>query len=227
MHVEIRFEEKRLCGYRKPSKDGVGIYLRGDGILRPCERLPFVLDFCPCCGAGITPSRGFTWIDPIKLFDPELYPGCTHHVQPVHGQHEYLTDDCATCVMCNPWLAGHQAGLIWIGEQHYKTPHDFVREARTMGISRKIAAIPTGFEVGKHWIYLAHRKALQSLRDDGKIVWQGGVFMTFQPSVVELVIDNPDNVPDKAIEIVKRLGEDKAKIVKVIHDTEEEMLLDE
>lgn len=216
MQVEISHEAKRRCGFRKPAKDGVGIYLRGPGKFEPCERLPFVLETCPCCGAGFAPARGFTWINPMNLFDPYAEPACTasHDESGVH--------DHERCWMCNPELLGSKAGLIWVGEKFYPLPEDFEREARTMGISRKIAAIPQGFEVGTHAIFLAHRKVLAQVGADGKTTWLPGVFMAFKPTHIELVIDNPDKVPDKAIELAKRLGDDRCKIIKVIAEDEAE-----
>lgn len=217
MEVVISYEEIRECGYRKPAKDGVGIYLRGPGRFEDCERLPFILDTCPCCGAGFVPARGFTWINPMSLFDPYVEPRCTatlSHEQDKHHDHE-------RCWLCNPELLGSKAGLIWIGEKFYKTPDDFAREANKMGISRKIAAIPNGFEVGTHAIFLAHKKVLKSIVD-GKEVWKPGVFMAFKPSYIDLVIDDPNRIPDKAIELAKRLGEDKCRLVKVIPEANAE-----
>lgn len=217
MQVQISYEAERECGYRKPSKDGVGIYLRGFGKFEDCERLPFLLDVCPCCSAGFSPTRGFTWINPMSLFDPYTEPRCiaTHYKEDASHDHE-------RCWLCNPELLGSKAGLLWIGEQHYKTPHEFVREAAAMGISRKIAAIPHGFEVGEHAIFLAHRKAVQVRDDKGELIWKSGVFMAFKPTHIDLVVNDIDNVPGKAIELAKRVGEDKVNILKVIPDKESE-----
>lgn len=227
MKVEISYETERGCGFRKPSKDGVGIYLRGVAKYERCERLPFLLDVCPCCGSGFSPTRGFTWIDPMTLFNPETEPRCTDYVFDglVEGYRSDPDHNHKSCWMCNPELLGNRAGLIWIGEQHYKSPQDFTREAELMGISRKVAAIPNGFRVGEDAIFLAHRKAIYLTAASGKekIGWQPGVFASFKPTHVELVIDDPDAIPNKAIEIAKRLGEGKVKIVKVIPDTEEEV----
>lgn len=209
MKVHISLEAARECGFRKPSKDGVGIYLRGFGKAEDCERLPFPLTVCPCCGSGYKPTRGFTWINPMVLFDPYSEPKCMDH--------EGLDHDHERCWICNPELLGSRAGLIWIGEQHYDTPQAFMREAARMGISRKIAAIPNGFEVGEHAIFLAHRKCRKV---DGE--WEAGVFMAFKPTHIDLVIHDPDRVPDKAINIAKELGEDKVRIVKVIPDKDDD-----
>jgi hypothetical protein len=55
-----------------------------------------------------------------------------------------------------------KAGLLWIGEEFYKTPEDFNREAGEMGISRRITSIPRGYEIGKTWVFLAHRKTIET-----------------------------------------------------------------
>lgn len=232
MKVEISFESKRECGFRKPGKDGVGIYLRGASKYENCERLPFLLDVCPCCGSGFSPTRGFTWINPMTLFDPYTEPKCVNvHFDPMWGT-EYKSNDThnhEACWLCNPELLGSKAGLIWIGEQHYDSPQKFVMEAETMGISRKISAIPNGFQIGEHAIFLAHRKTVYLTEASGKekLGWQPGVFMAFKPTCVDLVIDDPNKVPNKAIEIAKRLGKDNVRIVKVIPDTEEGEIEDE
>lgn len=223
MNVVISYEEARECGFRKPSKDGVGLYLRGSNQGEDCERLPFPLKTCPCCGAGFRYTRGFTWINPMSLLDPYMEPKCINsHFDPMWGT-EYRADDHhhhEHCWLCNPELLGSKAGLIWIGEQHYKSPQQFVAEANRMGISRKIAAIPNGFEVGEHAIFLAHAKGIYEKDEEGNYQWVPAIFMAFKPHMIDLVIDDPDNVPNKAIEIAKRLGEGKARIVKVIPNKE-------
>lgn len=93
-----------------------------------------------------------------------------------------------------------------------------------MGISRKIAAIPNGFKVGEHAIFLAHRKAIYLTQGSGKekLGWQPAVFMAFKPTHVELVIDDENNPPEKAINMAKKLGADKCKIIKVIPDKQDD-----
>lgn len=214
MKVHILYEERRLCGYRKPSKDGIGIYLRGSSFNESCERLPWLLDVCPCCGQGYKFSRSFTWINPMSMFDPYTEPLCTMlEADDPHIRHRH-----EQCWMCNPELLGSQAGLIWIGEKFYARPRDFMREAEIMGISRKLPAIPNGFVVGEHAIFLAHIRTFMSYDENGKVVYKPGVFAAFKPTSVDLVIDNPEDIPDRAIEIARRLGEDKVRICKVIPD---------
>lgn len=206
-----------MCGYRHSGKDGVGIYLvEGPATTEPCPRLPFPLTVCPCCGHGIKFSRGYTWIDPTLWFDPEL-PPVTEWDHPTHQTRR--------CTLCNPAAVGHRAGLLWVGEQHYPTAAHFAREANEMGISRRISAVPRDFVPGKTVVYLAHIRTVPpkatDLLKDPKAPWQPGVFRTFVPVAVDLVIDDPDNIPEKAISLKERLG-DGARIVKVLPDTEGE-----
>lgn len=143
--IETREDHVRGCGWRKEG----GLYLITDGGGRVCYKLPVPLDICPTCGAGIKFSRGFTWIDSDKLLGDR---GCAPPA--LDGGVSY----CDECALALPRLG--RAGLIWIGEQFYKTPLDFTREAARLGISRRIASVPRDFEVGKTWILLAHLKAI-------------------------------------------------------------------
>lgn len=205
--VQVSVEQKRGCGFRKPGADGVGIYLVGGGGGQACERLPWALSVCPCCGGGIRQSRGFTWINPAALLNGE--PEC----DPILAGHSHTR-----CPVCNPDLFGGKAGLMWVGEKYYPTPESFAIEAEQMGISKKIAAIPNGFELGTHFILLAHSKA------DSRLVWDDsgkpsvqhvpGIFFVFRPVGVDLVIANQNKVPERALNIAERLG-DLARIIVV------------
>lgn len=214
MKVEILFEGPRGCGFRKPGKDGVGIYLRSSTFREDCERFPWLLECCPTCGQGYKFSRSFTWINPMSMFDSYTEPVCTAILadDPFGGhRHEQ-------CWMCNPELLGSKAGLIWIGEKFYARPKDFMQEAALMGISRKLPAIPNGFVVGEHAIFLAHIRTFASRDEKGQVIYKPGVFAAFKPSSVDLVIEDENHVPDRAIEIARRIGEDKVRICKVIPD---------
>lgn len=133
-------ERRRGCGFRKIG----GLYIVSGGRGYACDRLPYPLEICPTCGHGIKQTRGYTWID-VEALVGGLHPNCA--------------DDFA-CPLCMKPDAIGRAGLLWIGEKFYKTPDDFIREAAEMGISRRISAIPRGFNVGRTWILLAHPKAI-------------------------------------------------------------------
>ena len=162
--VETLHEAKRGCGFRKPSKDGVGIYLMGTGVAEPCERMPFPLQVCPVCGEGIRFFRGFRWVNPTRLFAPNIEPICKAYdiINDVFNIHPRDPHHHEYCAICNPrGVAGEKAGLMWIGKKFY-TPTGFIKEAITRGISKKINAVPKDFILGEHWIYLAHQEAVQT-----------------------------------------------------------------
>lgn len=133
-------EKRRGCGYRKVG----GMYLCGSYTSLPCDRLPFPLDTCPVCGSGIKVGRAFTSITPLHLF--QLHQDCLDVSRP--------------CFICDP--AEAIAYIMKVGEQHYPTPADFMREGVEQGISKRISAVPRDFELGKTIIYLAHPRACES-----------------------------------------------------------------
>lgn len=209
MNIVTSVEAVRGCGYRKTGAGGVGIYLMGQGVFEPCERLPFPLHVCPTCGEGVKPSRGWTWTDPRELFDPAAEPRCTADDFSGFPHAHYL------CWACSP--REERAGLLWIGEAHYATAREFLEEAATMGISRKVSALPRGFEPGRTVVYLAHRKAAQGEDDDGEPVAVPAVFTVFKPERVDLVVDttDPAELPPRALHLAERLG-DRGRLVKVV-----------
>lgn len=158
----MAIEPRRGCGYRKVG----GLYLVGDGPSAECCRLPLRLTVCPCCSAGIKQTRGWTWINPVLMFGESYRP------------------DCNVCPAGNPARMGERAGLLWIGERFYATPEHFNAEARALGISRRIAAVPRGFKVGETWVLLAHPKACKPDAEGHT----AGVFRIFRPSRIEKIL---------------------------------------
>ena len=201
-NVQTVYEAKRGCGWRSPGADGVGVYLRGIGVFDPCHRLPFPLTVCGCCGQGIKQSRGFTWIAPERLFAPDVEPTCSIKCKCYLNPFGAITKD--------RWP--QMAGLMWVGAKYY-TPEKFIREAETMGISKKVATVPIGFELGKDIIYMAHPKAVRDWLDTEN-PYKPGVFMVFKPTHVDLVVDSPENIPSKANHLINIHG-DKAQLVQV------------
>ena len=112
-------EPARGCGFRKKG----GIYLVSDGLAAPCGRLPIPLDVCPCCGAGIKPTRGWTWIQPRMIIEKTEPPACSG-------------DYCTECPVGGD--IPERAGLLWIGEKFYATVEQFEIEAARLGVSRRI-----------------------------------------------------------------------------------------
>jgi len=132
-------EAKRGCGYRKVG----GYYLIGGQLSAPCDRLPYKLEVCPVCGAGVKPSRGFTQINPLHLF----------------GYHLDCHDEYRPCIVCDP--KDEVAYMMNVGEKFYRTPEIFMEEARAMGVSKRIPFVPKELKLGKTVIYLCHPKAFE------------------------------------------------------------------
>jgi len=190
--IETRVEGKRGCGFRKPG----GMYLVAAGLSATCHKLPIETTTCPTCGAGIRPARGWTWVDGDVL--AAQVPCETPQA-------------CRACPLCNGTL-GH-CGLLWVGERHYRTPEAFTAEALRMGVSRRVAAIPRGFQVGKTWVLLGHRKALSG--PDGEP--RPGIFHAFRPTAIEYVVREDDS--QEHLESLSKRG---IKLVRVIHAGESE-----
>lgn len=181
--VELRVERKRGCGYRKPG----GIYLISGGVPAPCGKLPVELNVCPVCHGGIKPARGWTWIDPRPFI-----PDGPCRLDDIKAE----TSFCQTCPLHNP---PEKAGLVWIGEQHYSSPLDWLVEAKTMGVSRRIPAIPIDFVVGETLVMVAHRKTPlgppKALAVDDSLVGPA-IFSVFTPNRIEYVVKGDESSED-------------------------------
>jgi len=200
--VQVRDEGPRGCGYRKLS----GLYLVSRGLTNPCGRLPIPLNRCPCCGAGIAPSRGWTWVSPVLI--AQAAPPCKYG--DADGR-------CSLCIVnrlikesTHPDYAmvEHLCGLLWVGEQFYEKPKDFVEEAQDLGISRRIHTVPRGFRVGETPVMLAHRKGMVVWETDEvtgapKPVEVPAVFSIFVPSAIEVIVTG-DESDDEIEDLLKR-----------------------
>ena len=197
-------EQKRLCGWRKIN----GLYLCGEYISVPCDRLPLPLTACPVCGQGIKVSRGFTKINPHRLW----------------GMHQDCEDIYRPCFLCDP--QDEPAYIMLVGAGHYKTPEDFLDEAGRMGISKRIPFIPKEMELGKTIVYLAHPKACEvrepaivqqamgileeaetnqpKLLDVDRVEKHLGIFCAFIPKRVEKLIWESDATPEGLEKLEKR-----------------------
>lgn len=206
--IESR-ESARGCGFRKVG----GLYLVFDGAGHDCGKMPIPLCVCPTCGAGIKPARGWTWIDGDALTAEARKKSCPRKRS--YGQKKARRDACAGCPMDQDAPFG-RAGLIWIGEQFYPTPVDFQREAARMGISRRIAAVPRGFEAGKTFVFLAHRFAFPNpLVPEGPFT--PGVFSIFVPTRIEIICDGTES--DDQIKEYEGRGLTPVKVIPIGVDT--------
>lgn len=200
-------EQRRRCGYRKLG----GLYLVSGPGGMPCDRLPLELTVCPTCSQGIKQSRGWTWVDVAALVD---------------GTHRGCGDEWE-CPFCfRPGDMG-MAGLLWVGGKFYPSVKSFEDEARAMGISRRIAAVPRGFAAGKTWVLLAHPKTIARrcgcVRDgyesmslisppDPKcehcegtgMVFTTGIFKVWQPLRIEKILEESKRGTEEHLDLEKR-----------------------
>lgn len=200
----MAIEPVRGCGYRKIN----ALYLVGDYISVPCDRLPYPLETCPTCGGGIKVSRGFTKINPLRLF----------------GTHQDCQDRIRPCFMCDP--KDEIAFIMLVGAGNYKTPADFQSEARRLGVSKRIPFIPRELELGRTIIYLAHPKAcevtvspvmqqamaiikesetkqprlMEAERNEKRL----GIFSAFMPQRIEKLIWESQATPEEMESLEKR-----------------------
>lgn len=211
-------EKKRGCGYRKIG----GLYLCGGGIWVECDRLPLRVGHCPTCGAGIHFTRAFTEINALRLFGSHDYSDRDEKsgifIQRCH-------DKVRPCHVCDP--KDEPAFIMMVGSKYY-TPESFIREAREMGVSKKIPFIPKNLELGRTVVYLAHPKAVEVrealavqqamaiVEDKGtmqprlldaetKPTYALGIFCAFIPTQVEKLIKQSE-ATEETLEALRKRG---------------------
>jgi hypothetical protein len=169
----------------------------------PCCKLPIPLDVCPCCGGGVKQTRGWTWIDP----QPWLQGPCTV----IHGVNAGLRPMCPTA---DPATLGNKVGLLWIGAGFYPTPDAFLHEAELLGISRRITAIPRGFKLGEHWVFLAHPKGYPRIDPEKSaagggaeaVTWVPAIFRIFKPTAIEKIVTQTQSQDAEEMAKLEKLG---------------------
>ena len=207
----MAIEPVRGCGYRKIG----GLYLVGDFISVPCDRMPYPLETCPTCGGGIKVGRSYTKINPFRLWGPHDYPKTSSHQQ--------CKDTFRPCFMCDP--KDEIALLMNVGAGYYETPEDFMAEGRQLGICKRIPHIPPELEVGKTIVYLTHPKACEvrapvalqqamsileeaeakqpKLLEAERVTKALGIFTAFIPQRIEKLIKESEATPE-TIEALKK-----------------------
>lgn len=189
-------EGKRGCGYRVAG----GLYLRSPGSGRPCGLLPIPLVSCPTCGHGIKFCRGWTWINVAALaaMKPD---GCKGIY--TDFKNAITTDTtCGDCPLADAKI--QRAGLLWIGEKFYKTPEAWAKEARDMGVCRRIKSVPHGFKLGETWVALAHIRAIPApIMADVETCPTPGIFRLFKPTAIEYVTKG-DETEEQLADLEKR-----------------------
>lgn len=182
----MAIEARRACGFRKVG----GIYLCGSGTGMPCCKLPIIFDVCPTCGHGVKQTRGWTWIKPRPWLENQICIEVRYGI----------------CPAASPDKLGDRVGLLWIGTAFYRTPAAFIEEAASLGISRRIVAIPRGFKLGESWIFLAHPHVKQTIDADGKPQWHAGVFRIFKPDRIEKIVTRSESRDADAMEKLAKAG---------------------
>lgn len=196
--VNVVTEGPRGCGHRKVG----GKYFVTDGISMPCPALPLEVSRCPCCDAGIKPTRSFAWFSPARFFKFPCPVECSTYQE--RGRCEPFQQD--------------RAGIMWVGAKFYPTPEAWASEAKTQGVSKRISQVPKDFVVGETWIFIGHRKAIvetcscvqndapelgcEKCKGTGKIE-KPGVFHAFKPTRIEIVIDET-YTQEKVDELIKK-----------------------
>ncbi len=177
-------EAARGCGYREVG----GLYMMGMGLGAPCCRLPSKIVPCDKCGATLKRGRNWEWVDP-RLALAGSKPVCMIP-QAVIEKEIYSPQDpllalqvVGTMIIPDCPLAdttermGKRVGLVWVGDKYY-SPTSFIEEGKTMGISKRLAMLPKGFDPkNPPWILLVHPKACQGghkhrWRVKGKTKWR-------------------------------------------------------
>lgn len=178
-------EARRGCGFRKVG----GLYLVGSGIGNACDRLPIPLEICPCCGHGIKQTRGWTWVDIAGLVGGDHQVALTaESVARYNTLVEGAECECPhACPLCHNVASMGRGGLLWIGTQFYPTIDAFEIEARTLGVSRRITAVPRGFEVGKTWLLFAHARGVIKPSGPLTAAYVPAIFRVWKPERLERI----------------------------------------
>jgi len=195
MEPRISYEAERGCGMRKVG----GLYLVSPPQPTSCGRFPIHTTVCPTCGAGIRPSRGFTWVDGNAIRDMAKvcpYQELAGDDAALLGGGPVIAEECHDCAMT---MDIGRAGLIWIGTMHYPTPQAFVREGMVMGHSRRLPGnrLPRGFVIGETEVFLGHRWAVAPWSvpgydpdmDKDNLKMEPGIFGIWRPTAAEKVVD--------------------------------------
>jgi hypothetical protein len=188
-------EKARGCGFRRVG----GQYLVGSGLTRSCDMLPVKLLPCPTCGFIVPFNRGFMWLSKKWI---ESY---------AKGHRATVACTCPeVCSLCFPETNDlKKYGFMWVGSNDY-SPGSFMAEARSMGISKRIAKIPKGLKLGKTWVLLGHRKVpfSPSFHPEGmhkkEPEYAPGVFYAFVPRRVEKLIWKSQATPGQLKKMKKQ-----------------------
>jgi hypothetical protein len=216
-------EAKRGCGYRKVG----GLYMVSGQLSAPCGRLPLEVHICPTCKGGIKQTRGWTWVDAGALL---ANAAACRVDESMRYQLEY--EQCTHCPASRNNLEKlTHAGLVWVGGSFYPEAEDFMREARAMGVSRRIPAIPRGFRLGETWLLIGHPKAVSLSPTDPRVtdeereelrlanvklaeagepqryaIARKGIITMFKPTAIEKIVTQTQSTDAAAMEELAKKG---------------------
>lgn len=183
----MAIEPKRGCGFRRAG----GLYLVSGKLSAPCCRLPLPLTVCPTCSEGIKQTRGWRWVEPKPLFAKAPQP-CSLDSSFRDAASRHLL--CPLSRFSPQGIFNDQrCGLLWVGASFYATPEHFTAEAAMLGVSKRIASIPSAFVLAETWVLLAHPFACRD-RETGKLA--PGVFAVFRPQRVEKLVKRSEAAPE-------------------------------
>lgn len=193
----MAIEPKRACGYRKVG----ATYLVGPLGDEKCHLLPVKLGICPTCNTGIKQTRGWTWVDPLGLWDSKW---SNKYECAGEGYSANHCDDCPLCNLDN--FNGDKAGLLWVGENFYENPKDFLKEAVELGVSKRISAVPNGFIAGMDYVLLAHPSAIEGNNPPNYVDPKPGIFLLWKPARIEKIITETMSKNEKLMETLTNRG---------------------
>jgi hypothetical protein len=220
-------EAKRGCGYRKVG----GLYLVGPKLSGGCGKLPVELHVCPTCTSGIKQTRGWIWVAAKPIFEAQecREQGVLTSAMVANGSVTHMRDrGCDACPLGGGIdLLGDKCGLLWVGGKFYPEPEDWMKEANTLGVSRRIAALPRGFKLGEHWVLIAHPRAIKrrpqtpeeqaELVDANKARVQDdlpleaflvrkGIISVFQPTAIEKIVTESQAKETAEMDALRKKG---------------------
>ena len=225
--IEEIFETQRGCGRRYAGRRRFGLYLFGGCFAESCERLPFPLQPCSCCGRPYIQNRNMMRFYHETVLKYDVEPRC--HLHDVGSRHEN-SHHHERCPVCCPSLVieeGQWSWQFWVGTEY--TPKQFIEEAEREGISKRIPRLPKEFEWGQ-WVYLLHRWAMvdsAELGDDQRELVSPGIFYVFKPSELHIVVETLDSMklPEEALDIYYK-NQEHARFLYVRNDSEQKEMFD-
>ena len=170
-------KRERGCGFRSPG----GNYIMGGAWPTPCDRLPMPIPVCATCGTTIEFFRGAKKINPRDLF--KVHPE-------VRDQINFCSCTPA-CPVCYPPIKGW---VMWVGEQFY-TIESFMSEARSQGLSKRIAQFPKEMAPGDY-LYLAYKKGYQErgTEDWKPVIFTASIISRFEHVLTDKQKENPEYI---------------------------------